>query len=207
MNNELKEKGLEYMKEVESKRALPLRKSWFGNTYIKYESSTDKAIKFKPAKETPLAVDIKNNIAFYFIIPFWLIGFFITFNVWKTGVKWFEVCKGILYFGCCLAFSIRFAYIPGKWIWLRLTHHGLWLSGEHILVKWDDIVWAGIETIPDDDNDEVNFVLNYYDERYQCFNEYRINMSKLCVSNAELCFYIEHFRKQTHHPKSHTALS
>lgn len=204
MNDELKEKAQHYLKEIEAVRKLPFKRSW-SKEYKTYTSSTAYAKKYRAPDELPLVVDVKNNIGMYFIIPLWICIPMVLMDGWKTNGSWVESAKVAIAFVFNMIVVIVFENVPGKWVWLRMTHHGLWLTEEHILVKWDDVLWAGIETIPDDDTNEVNFVVNYYDERYNDFREYRTNKQKLSIKNAELCFYIEYFRNQSHGSSKHPA--
>ncbi|HEX2628232.1 MAG TPA: hypothetical protein VHM26_04455 [Chitinophagaceae bacterium] len=197
MNDALREKAQQYLKEIEATRRLPFKTGW-AKEYKRYTSSIDYAKKYKPKDERPLVIDVRNNIGLFFLLPLWIFTPMLIIDKWKTNTPWIEFSKMMVIFVVSISVVILFQNVPGKWIWLRLTQHGLWLSEENTLVRWDDILWSGIETIPGDDTEEVNFVVNYYDERCNDFREYRINKQKLSIKNAELCFYIEYFRKESH---------
>jgi hypothetical protein len=197
MNEEFKEKAQQYLQEIEAARIPPVkRSSWRRQKF--YVSSMNYARQYKATSEEILLVDVKNNIGGCIIFPLWVIVQPIVIFGWTTNVRWIEAVKTLLVMMSCVAAAIFFQRVPGKYVWLRLTHHGLWVTEENTLVKWHHIIWAGIETIPDnEDSDELNFILNYYDERYDTFREFRTNMQKLSIRPAELCFYIEYFRNQS----------
>jgi len=205
MIRDFEEEKQEYLKEIEQEHNPPddgysfLR---FGNTYTYSHSSrfidtpdfTGKLIQ---------AFDVYNNNGVRYQVVIVYAGLILISMIWLSQPWWpFFTLFFVIAVGIELL-ARQYEFRPGNKIRLRVTIQGIWIAKQAHVIKWDQLVWSGIRRLDDPETVFDELILYYYDERTDQWSRFKMDMSKLCTNNAELCFYIEYFRNSLHEQQSH----
>ncbi|HEX2628231.1 MAG TPA: hypothetical protein VHM26_04450 [Chitinophagaceae bacterium] len=199
MIRDFEEEKRKYLQQIEEKHNPPddgysfLR---FGNTCT-YTPSTKFTSDTDFSGVTLQELDVCNNKGGCYLAIAIYSSLSIMAIIWKPEQWWQTIGWAITSIIIIRFFAVKFQYKPGEKIHLRLTIHGIWIAKRDHVIKWNYLVWSGIEDDKSYDDRSDILLLYYYDERSDEWTKFEIEISKLCINHAELFFYIEYFKKMS----------